>query len=210
VTYEAMHKRCHKFGQGYAHQLRRRRPRPGDTWHLDAGFLTSKGEYHYLWRAVDQDGNVLDSLVQRRRDKQAAKKCFRTLLKGLTSVPRVIVTDKLQSYGAAKRESLPGGDHRPHRSLDNRAENSLQPTRQRERRRQRVKSPRQAQRFLAASGPSTQPLRPPTPLASRPRIPSRAGLQISPLAGNREPNTGRLREDRRPYSLLSTLKLASA
>jgi putative transposase len=70
--------------------------------------LTSKGERHYLWRAVDQDGNVLDILVQRRRNKRAAKKFFRKLLKGLTYVPRVIVTDKLQSYSAAKRETLPG------------------------------------------------------------------------------------------------------
>jgi putative transposase len=172
VTYEAMRKWCHKFGQGYANQLRRRRPRPGDKWHLDEGFLTIKGEYHYLWRAVDQDGNVLDSLVQRRRDKQAAKKCFRKLLKGLTYVPRVIVTDNLKSYGAAKREILPGVDHRQHRYLNNRAENSPQPTRPRERRRQRFKSPRQAQRFLAASGPSTQHFRPPRHL-----LPARAYRQ---------------------------------
>ena len=108
VTYEAIRKWCRKFGQQYANQLRRRRPRPGDKWHLDEVFLTIKGERHYLWRAVDQDGNVLDILVQRRRDKRAAKKFFRKLLKGLTYVPRVIVTDKLKSYGAAKREILPG------------------------------------------------------------------------------------------------------
>ena len=108
VTYEAIRKWCRKFGQQYANQLRRRRPRPGDKWHMDEVFLTIKGERHYLWRAVDQDGNVLDILVQRRRDKQAAKKFFRKLLKGLTYVPRVIITDKLKSYGAAKREILPG------------------------------------------------------------------------------------------------------
>ncbi len=108
VTYEAIRKWCRKFGQQYANQLRRRRPRPGDKWHLDEVFLTIKGERHYLWRAVDQDGSVLDILVQRRRDKRAAKKFFRKLLKGLTYVPRVIVTDKLKSYGAAKREILPG------------------------------------------------------------------------------------------------------
>jgi putative transposase len=102
VTYEAIRKWCGKFGQTYANQLRRRRPRPGDKWHMEEVCLTIKGERHYLWRAVDQDGNVLDILVQRRRNKQAAKKFFRKLLKGLTYVPRVIVTDKLKSYGAAK------------------------------------------------------------------------------------------------------------
>ena len=95
VTYEAIRKWCHKFGQQYANQLRRRRPRPGDKWHMDEVFLTIKGDYHYLWRAVDQEGNVLDILVQHRRDKKAAKKFFRKLLKELTYVPRVIITDKL-------------------------------------------------------------------------------------------------------------------
>jgi putative transposase len=103
---------------------------------------------------------VLDILVQRRRDKQAAKKFFHKLLKGLTYVPRVIVTDKLKSYGAAKREILPGVEHRQHRYLNNRAENSHQPTRQRERRMQRFKSPGHAQRFLAAYGPIAQHFRP--------------------------------------------------
>src|SRR5919198_1963153 len=96
VSYEAIRKWCRKFGQQYANQLRRRRPRPGDTWHLDEVFLTMKGERHYLWRAVDQHGNVLDILVQRRRDKQAAKKFFRKLLKGCHCIPRVIITDKLK------------------------------------------------------------------------------------------------------------------
>src|SRR6201988_5463198 len=131
VTYEAIRKWCSKFGQQYANQLRRRRPRPGDKWHMDEVFLTIKGERHYLWRAVDQEGNVLDILVQRRRNKQAAKKFFRKLLKGLTYVPRVIVTDKLKSYGAAKREILPGVEHRQHRDRNKPAENSHQPTRQR-------------------------------------------------------------------------------
>jgi putative transposase len=109
---------------------------------------------------VDQDGNVLDILVQRRRDKTAATKFFRKLLKGCRYVPRVIVTDRLKSYGAAKREMLPGLEHRQHRYLNNRAENSHQPTRQRERRMQGFKSPGQAQRFLAAYGPITQHFRP--------------------------------------------------
>jgi transposase-like protein len=104
LSHEAVRYWCHKFGQAYANGLRRRRPRPRDKWHLDEVFLTIHGERHYLWRAVDQDGNVLDILVQRRRHKQPAKKFFRKLLKGLTYVPRVIITDKLKSHGAAKRE----------------------------------------------------------------------------------------------------------
>ena len=160
VTYKAIRKGCRKFGQADATQLRRRRPQPGDKWHMDGVFLTIKGEHHYLWRAVAQEGNVLDILVQRRRDKQAAKKFFRKLLKGLMYAPQVIVTDELKSYGAAKRELLPGVEHRQHRYLTNRAESSHQPTRQWERRMQRFKSPGQAQRFLAASGPIAQHFRP--------------------------------------------------
>ena len=160
VSHEAIRKWCRKFGQQYANQLRRRRPRPGDKWHLDEVFLTINGERHYLWRAVDQDGNVLDILVQRGRDKTAAKTFFRKLLKGLTYAPRVIITDKLKSYGAAKREILPGVEHRQHRYLNNRAENAHHPTRQRERRMQGFKSAGHAQRFLAAYGPIAQHFRP--------------------------------------------------
>jgi putative transposase len=160
LTYEALRYWCRKFGQAYANQLRRRRPRPGDTWHLDEVFLTIHGERHYLWQAVDQDGHVLDILVQWRRDKKAAKKFFRKLLKGLAYVPRVLITDQLKSYGAAKREILPGVEHRQHRYLNNRAENSHQPTRQRERRLQGFKSPAHARRFLSAYGPIVQHFRP--------------------------------------------------
>jgi putative transposase len=168
VTYEAIRKWCLKFGQAYANQLRRRRPRPGDKWHLDEVFLTINGERHYLWRAVDQDGNILDILVQSRRNKKAAKKFFRKLLQGLTYVPRVIITDKLKSYGAAKQELLPGVEHRQHRYLNHRAENSHQPTRQRERRLQGFKSPGHAQRFLSAYGPIAQHFRPRRHLLSAP------------------------------------------
>jgi putative transposase len=160
VTYEAIRRWCRKFGQLYANQLRRRRPQPGDKWHLDEVCLTIHGVRHYLWRAVGQDGNVLDILVQRWRDKIAAKKFFRKLLKGCQYVPRVIVTDKLKSYKTAKREILPGVEHRQHRYLNNRAENSHQPTRQRERRMQGFKSPGHAQRFLAAYGPIASHFRP--------------------------------------------------
>jgi putative transposase len=168
VTYEAIRKWCRKFGQQYANLLRRRRPRPGDKWHMDEAFLPIKDTRHYLWRVVDQEGNVLDILVQSRRNKQAAKKFFRKLLKGLQYVPRVVITDKLKSYGAAKREILPGVEHRQHRYLNNRAENSHQPTRQRERRMQRFKSPGHAQRFLAAYGPIAQHFRPRRHLYSAP------------------------------------------
>jgi len=107
-----------------------------------------------------EEGIVLDILVQRRRNKHAAKKFFRKLLKGLTYIPRVIITDKLKSYDAAQRESLPGVEHRQHKYLNNRAENSPQPTRQRERRMQGFKSAGHAQRFLAAYGPIAQHFRP--------------------------------------------------
>jgi putative transposase len=168
VSYEAIRKWCRKFGQQYANQLRRRRPRPGDKWHLDEVFLTIHGERHYLWRAVDQEGHVLDILVQHRRDKKAAKRFFRKLLKRLTYVPQVIITDQLKSYGAALRDSLPSVEHRQHRYLNNRAENSHQPTRQRERRMQRFKSAGHAQRFLAAYGPIVQHFRPRRHLFSAP------------------------------------------
>jgi len=160
VTYEAIRKWCRKFGQQYANQLRRQRPRPGDTWHLDEVLLTINGERHYWWRAVDPDGHGLDILVQRRRDKKAAKTFVRKLLTGLTYVPRVLITDKLTSYGAATRELLPGVEHRQSRSLTNQCESSQRLTRQRERRMQGFKSPGHAQRFRSAYGPSAQHFRP--------------------------------------------------
>ena len=133
VSYETIRAWCAKFGQAYANQLRRRRPRPGDKWHLDEVFIRINGTIHYLWRAVDQHGNVLDILVQSRRNALAARKFFRKLLKGLWYVPRVLVTDKLASYGPAYRVVMPSVQHRQSKYLNNRAENSHQPTRQRER-----------------------------------------------------------------------------
>src|ERR1700704_2129052 len=150
VSYETVRRWCRKFGQSFANCLRRRRPRPGDKWHLDEVFIRIQGVQHYLWRAVDQDGVVLDILVQPRRDAKAAKRFFRRLLKGLQYVPRVIVTDKLRSYGVARRRLLPKVEHRQSRYLNNRSENSHRPTRRRERQMQRFKSPRQAQDFLSA------------------------------------------------------------
>jgi putative transposase len=150
LTYEAVR---YWRRRAYANALGRRHPRPEDKWHLDEVFLTINGQRHYLWRAVDQDGHVLDILVQGRRDKKTAKRFFRKLLKGLTYVPRVIITDQLKSYGAALREILPSVEHRQHRYLNNRTENSHQPTRQRERRMVRFKSPSHANAFSQPMAP---------------------------------------------------------
>src|SRR5712671_21214 len=128
VTHETIRQWGLKFGQEFANRIRRRAPRRGDKWHLDEVVVSIAGKKHWLWRAVDQDGFVLDILVQSRRDKKAAK---------------------LRSYAAAKREIMPGVEHRQHKGLNNRAENSHQPTRRRERIMKRFKSPRQVQRFLS-------------------------------------------------------------
>ena len=152
LTYETIRTWCLKFGQTYANSLRRRHPRPGDQWHLDEMFIKINGRIHYLWRAVDQGGDMLDILVQSRRDKRAAKKFFRKLLKGLQYVPRVIITDQLKSYSAARAEILPGIEHRQQKGENNRAENSHQPTRLRERVMRSFKSAGHAQRFLSAFG----------------------------------------------------------
>ncbi len=157
---ETVRQWCRTFGQAYANGRRRRRPRPGDTWHLDAVFGSSNGATSYRWREVDQDGNVLDILVQARRDAAAARKCFRRLLKRSSYVPRVVSTDKLARDGAARREVLPRVEQRRHTGLNNRAENAHQPTRERERRTRRCKRPGHAQRFLAADGPIASHFRP--------------------------------------------------
>src|ERR687890_5374 len=150
VSHETIRQWGHKFGQEFANIIRRRLPRPGDKWHLDEVVLKIAGKKHYLWRAVDQHGVVLDVLVQSRRDKKAAKRLLRKLLKRQCRAPRVMITDKLGSYGAAKKEIMPGVEHRQHKGLNNRAENSHQPTRRRERPMKRFKSAGQAQRFLSA------------------------------------------------------------
>jgi putative transposase len=150
VSYESVRRGCLKFGASFASSLCRRRPRPGDKWHLDEVFIRIQDVLHYLWRAVDQHGIVLDILVQSRRDAGAAKRFFRRLLKGLQYVPRVLITDKLGSYGMAKRELLPDVEHQKSHYLNNRAENSHRPIRRRERQMQRFKSAPQAQRFLSA------------------------------------------------------------
>lgn len=153
VGHEAVRQWALKFGQGFANEIRRRLPRAGDKWHLDEVVIKIAGTTHWLWRAVDQHGIVLDVLVQSRRDAKAAKRLLRKLLKRQGRAPRVMITDKLASYPAAKKDLLPAVEHRRHKGLNNRAENSHQPTRRRERQMKRFKSAKQAQRFLAAHEP---------------------------------------------------------
>lgn len=150
VSHEAIRQWCARFGQAYANQLRRRRPRPGDKWHVDEVFIKIRGVTHYLWRAVDQRGEVLDILVTSRRDARAATRFFRKVLKDCRYAPRVLITDKLRCYGVARRRVIPGVEHRRSKYLNNRAENSHQPTRQRERAMKGFTSPAHAQRFLSA------------------------------------------------------------
>ena len=150
VSYESTRHWCLRFGADFAARLRKRRPRPGDTWHMDEVYLRINGQLFYLWRAVDQHGVVLDILVQERRNATAAKRFFRRLLAGLKYRPRKIVTGGLRSYGVAQREVLPDVRHRTSRYLNNRAENSHRSTRRQERQMQRFKSPEQAQQFLSA------------------------------------------------------------
>ena len=152
VTYETIRQWCRKFGPEYARKLKRRQGRLGDVWHLDEVFVKIGGERHYLWRAVDQDGDVIDILVQRYRNARAAKRFFRKLLKGEGSTPWRLVTDKLKSYGGAHRSLMPSVDHNTARYENNRAEVSHQPTRQRERQMRRFKSAGQTQRFLSVHG----------------------------------------------------------
>ncbi len=152
VSHETVRQWCQKFGPDYARDLRRRQGRRGDIWHLDELFVNIRGKRHYLWRAVDQDGDVIDILVQKHRNTRAAKRFFRKLLKGQGSEPWQLVTDKLRSYGAAHRSIMPSVAHDTRRYANNRAEVSHQPTRHRERQMRRFKSAGQAQRFLSVHG----------------------------------------------------------
>jgi putative transposase len=149
VTYETVRRWGMKFGEAFADQIRRRAPARGDKWHLDEVVVLIAGEKQWLWRAVDQNGFVLEVLVQRRRDSHAAQRLMKKLLKSAVVPPRVMITDKLRSYGAARAKMGLPIEHRQHKGLNNRAENSHQPTRRRERIMKRFKSTRQAQRFLS-------------------------------------------------------------
>jgi putative transposase len=149
LSYETVRRWALKFGTLYARKLRKLRPRPSGRWHLDEVFVSIGGRRMYLWRAVDDEGEVLDILVQARRDKRSALKLMRKLLKKHGVAPDCWITDKLPSYGAALRPLGASRRHLTGGRLNNRAENSHLPVRQRERRMQRFKSPRSAQRFLS-------------------------------------------------------------
>jgi putative transposase len=149
VSHESIRPWCDTFGPTFAAGLRKRRARPGDKWHCDEMLLKINGKRYWLWRAVDQDGIVLDILVQERRDQAAAEAFLRRVLASCEgAAPRVIVTDKLASYVPAIKRVLPTTEHRRHKRVNNRAENSHLPVRTRERTLQRFKSKEHAQRFL--------------------------------------------------------------
>jgi putative transposase len=152
VSYETVRSWCFKFGNQYCGQIRKGRGQLGDTWFLDEVFIKINGVLHYLWRAVDQDGDEIDILVQKRKDKKAAIRFFKKLLKGQQVAPIKIVTDKLKSYSAAKRELMPSVDHSTEQYENNGCELSHQPSRQQERQMRRFKSQGQAQRFLSCHG----------------------------------------------------------
>jgi transposase-like protein len=149
VSYETVRRWVLKFGPGIARKLRRCRPRPSDRWHLDEMVVRIAGKRMYLWRAVDHEGEVLDMLVQRRRDKRAALRLMRKLLKKQGFAPKLLTTDKLGSYGSAFRHLRLTCPHQQGLRANNRAENSHQAVRRRERKLQRFKSAGSAQRFLS-------------------------------------------------------------
>src|SRR3954452_11157579 len=149
VSYETIRRWGKKFGSAYARRLRRKPPRPTDIWHLDEVVITIAGKKHWLWRAVDQDGYVLDEIVQSRRDTKAAKRLLKRLLKKQGCLPKRMITDKLGSYAAAQRQIMPDVEHRSHKGLNNRAENSHLPLRRREHAMQGFRSPDGLQRFVS-------------------------------------------------------------
>src|SRR5579864_6128280 len=149
VSYETVRRWVLKFGPMIARKLRARRPRPSDRWHFDEMVIRIAGRQMYLWRAVDDEGEILDMLVQRRRDKRAALRLMRKLLRKQGFVPKLLVTDKLGSYGAAFRQLHLACPHERGLRKNNRAENSHQAVRRRERKMQRFKSARSAQRFCS-------------------------------------------------------------
>ena len=152
VTYEMIRQWCLTFGLEYARRLRRRRGRMGDTWHLDEVFVTIQGRRQYLWRAVDEDGDVLDILVPSHRNRRAAVRFFRKLLKNQGRIPRRLITDQLRSYAAACRTVMPSVVHVTDQYANNRAEVSHQPTRQRERQMRRFTSAAPRQRVTSVHG----------------------------------------------------------
>src|ERR1700742_2917491 len=192
VTYETIRQWGLKFGREFANRIRRRAPQRGDKWHLDEVVITIAGKKHWLWRAVDQEGFVLDVLVQSRRDQKAAKRLLRKLLKKHLRAPRVLITDKLRSYGAAKREVMPGVEHRQHKGLNNRAENSHQPTRRRERIMKRFKSAGRCRGFIPSMIKSPTFFPPPQPRHRR-KVSFRPQSSVRHLGrGHRRGDGGRI------------------
>ena len=153
TSYESIRRWVLKFGPAFARNLRRLRPKPTGTWHLDEMVVSVQGKRMYLWRAVDSEGEVLDLLVQPKRDTAAALRLMRKLLKKQGYAPNELVTDKLGSYGAARRELRLSCRHEQGLRKNNRVENSHQPVRRRERKQQRFRSPGSAQRFLSMHAP---------------------------------------------------------
>jgi putative transposase len=152
VTYETVRQWCLKFGPAYARRLKKHQGRLGDAWHLNEAVISIQGTQHYLWRAVDQDGDTIDILVQRRRNKKAAVRFFRRLIKGQGGEPRWLITDKLRSYDAAHRDVMPTVEHINTVYANNRVEVSHQPTRQQEYHMRGFSSSKQAQQFLTLHG----------------------------------------------------------
>jgi putative transposase len=150
VSDEAIRLWCNKFGPKYAQRLRRKHQGYGDTFFIDEVFVKIQGQRYYLWRAIDQDDEVVDVFLQKRRDGKAAKRFFKRLLRNYKGEPRKIVTDKLRSYGVAHRELIPETIHDTSQYANNRCELSHEPTRVRERGMRKFKSMHQAQRFLGA------------------------------------------------------------
>ena len=154
VSFQTVSEWATKFGRDFAGHIRAQsRGGFADKWHLDEMVVPIKGKKYWLWRAVDAEGYVLDALVQSRRNKKAALRLMRKLLKRQDATPRVLITDKLRSYSSAKTELMPGAEHRSHRGLNNRAENSRLAVRRRERGMMRFKSARQCQCFVSSHGP---------------------------------------------------------
>ncbi len=160
VTYETIRDWNDKFASHLAKRIRYHRPQASHKWHLDEMRVKIKGEVHWLWRAVDEEGQVLDILMQKRRDTKAAKRFFRKIIKKVGFTPKVVVTDKLKSYQAAMRQLGLKANHRQHKGLNNRAELSHQWTRLREKKMRRFKSAGQAQKFLSAAEVSYQQSQP--------------------------------------------------
>jgi putative transposase len=147
VSYETVRRWALKFGPEYACRLKRKKPSRRDIWHLDEVVITINGDKRYLWRAVDQEGYVLDEIVQVHRNTRAAKRLLERLLRKQAWPPKRMITDKLGSYAAARRKTMPKVEHRQHKGLNNRAENSHVPIRKRERAMQGFRSWRGLQRF---------------------------------------------------------------